>query len=147
MLGAEAAPTAAPGANSTPLPSGLIAFFDAVGAVTLLTRDALRWAIRRPPEWRVVSEQLEQIGWKSLSIVNLTALFTGMVLALQLGSYLSRFGAPYETAVLAVVIFRVAYHFLPLLLSLFFFHGVMLQAAHGVATRSPQFDTPVPPPI
>jgi phospholipid/cholesterol/gamma-HCH transport system permease protein len=40
-----------------------------------------------------VSEQLEHIVWKSLSIVNLSALFSGMVLALQLGSYLSRFGA------------------------------------------------------
>jgi phospholipid/cholesterol/gamma-HCH transport system permease protein len=87
MMGAEAART--PGS----LPPGLTAFFDALGAITLLSRDAARWALRRPPEWRVVLEQLEQIGWKSLSLVNLTALFTGMVLALQLGSYLSRFGA------------------------------------------------------
>ena len=86
-MGAEAART--PGS----LPPGLIAFFDALGAITVLSRDAMRWTLRRPPEWRVVLEQLEQIGWKSLSIVNLTALFTGMVLALQLGSYLSRFGA------------------------------------------------------
>ena len=87
MMGAEAART--PGS----LPLGLNAFFDALGAMTLLSRDAVRWAFRRPPEWRLVLEQLEQIGWRSLSIVNLTALFTGMVLALQLGSYLSRFGA------------------------------------------------------
>src|SRR5262249_19456134 len=48
--------------------------------------------VHRPP-WRFVLEQLEQIGWRSLSIVGLTAVFTGMVLALQLGSYLERFGA------------------------------------------------------
>jgi len=93
MMGAEAAPTAGSGARAALYPTGLSAFFDAVGAITLLTRDAFRWAIRRPPEWGLVSEQLEQIGWRSLSIVNLTALFTGMVLALQLGTYLSRFGA------------------------------------------------------
>jgi uncharacterized membrane protein YbhN (UPF0104 family) len=56
---------------------------------------------------------------------------------------------PLEPAVVAVLIFRVAYYVLPLLLSLFFFHGVMLQAAHGVASRSTsaRFDTPLPPPI
>src|SRR5207244_2406641 len=63
------------------------------GAVALLTRDAVHAALRRPPEWRTIAEQLEQIGWRSLSIVNLTAFFTGMVLALQLGTYMARFGA------------------------------------------------------
>ena len=66
---------------------------EALGEMALLSRDALRTLLRRPPEWRFVAEQLEQVGWRSLSIVNLTALFTGMVLALQLGTYLERFGA------------------------------------------------------
>ncbi len=39
---------------------------------------------------------------------------------------------PLEPTVVAVLIFRVAYYLVPLLMSLFFFHGVMLQAAHGV---------------
>jgi len=54
---------------------------------------------------------------------------------------------PLETAVVAVLIFRVTYYVLPLLLSLFFFHGVMLQAAHGMAGGRARFDTPIPPPI
>jgi phospholipid/cholesterol/gamma-HCH transport system permease protein len=90
MVGAEAARS---GRLSALVPPSLLAFLDALGAIALLTRDAVRTALRRPPEWRVVAEQLEQVGWRSLSIVNLTALFTGMVLALQLGNYLSRFGA------------------------------------------------------
>jgi uncharacterized protein (TIRG00374 family) len=67
---------------------------------------------------------------------SMTAVFVGL-------------SVPLEPAVVAVLIFRVAYYVLPLLMSLFFFHGVMLQAAHGVATRSTRarFDTPVPPPI
>jgi phospholipid/cholesterol/gamma-HCH transport system permease protein len=93
MIGAEAARTPRPGARAALLPPPLSDFLDALGAMTLLSRDALRWTVRRPPEWRLVAEQLDQVGWKSLSIVNLTALFTGMVLALQLGNYLSRFGA------------------------------------------------------
>jgi uncharacterized protein (TIRG00374 family) len=81
-----------------------------------------------------------------LTLVSLVPGGLGLMESAMAAAFAS-FGAPYETAVLAVVIFRVSYHFLPLLLSLFFFHSVMLQAAHGVATRSPQFDTPVPPPI
>jgi phospholipid/cholesterol/gamma-HCH transport system permease protein len=93
MIGADAARTPADGGRVALLPSGVVRFLDALGGIALLTRDAVRWTLRRPPEWRLVSEQLEQIGWRSLSIVNLTALFTGMVLALQLGNYLARFGA------------------------------------------------------
>ncbi|HVN84941.1 MAG TPA: flippase-like domain-containing protein [Candidatus Binatia bacterium] len=39
-------------------------------------------------------------------------------------------GVPFETAVVAVLIFRVAYYVLPLVISLFFFHGMFLQGAH-----------------
>jgi phospholipid/cholesterol/gamma-HCH transport system permease protein len=93
MTGADAVSTPHAREQEAPVASALVEFFDAVGAMAVLTRDALKWIFRRPPSWRLVAEQLEQIGWKSLSIVNLTALFTGMVLALQLGSYLARFGA------------------------------------------------------
>ena len=93
MIGADAAHAPAPGGRAAMLPPGVARFLDTLGGMALLTRDAVRWAARRPPEWRLVSEQLEQVGWRSLSIVNLTALFTGMVLALQLGNYLARFGA------------------------------------------------------
>ncbi len=92
MIGSEALRTPTRGGRAA-LPAGLVAFFDAVGGMAFLSGNALRTAIRRPPEWRLISEQLEQVGWRSLSIVNLTAVFTGMVLSLQLGSYLARFGA------------------------------------------------------
>jgi phospholipid/cholesterol/gamma-HCH transport system permease protein len=92
MIGAEGARTPG-GGRPALLTPGIVSFLDRLGALTLLTRDAVGSALRRPPEWRMIAEQLEQVGWKSLSIVNLTALFTGMVLALQLGNYLARFGA------------------------------------------------------
>jgi uncharacterized membrane protein YbhN (UPF0104 family) len=44
---------------------------------------------------------------------------------------------PLESAVVAVLIFRVAYYVLPLLVSLFLFHGVMMQAARGVTKQAP----------
>jgi len=73
--------------------TGLVAFVDALGEIALLTRDAIRALLTRPPAWSAIVDQLEQIGWQSLSIVNLTALSMGMVLALQLGDFLDRFGA------------------------------------------------------
>jgi len=93
MTGAEAARTPGSGVRAAPLPTGVVALLDGLGAVALLTRDAVHAAFRRPPEWSTIAEQLEQVGWRSLSIVNLTAFFTGMVLALQLGTYMARFGA------------------------------------------------------
>lgn len=93
MMGAEAARPARPDGWAAVLPPGVVGALEALGDMALLTRDALRTLVTRPPEWRLVAQQLEQVGWRSLSIVNLTALFTGMVLALQLGSYLERFGA------------------------------------------------------
>jgi phospholipid/cholesterol/gamma-HCH transport system permease protein len=74
-------------------PPGWLDFVDQVGAIGLLTRDTFVTLVRHPPPARLVIEQMEQIGWRSLSIVGLTAVFTGMVLALQLGTYMERFGA------------------------------------------------------
>jgi uncharacterized protein (TIRG00374 family) len=40
---------------------------------------------------------------------------------------------PLESAVVAVVIFRVTYYWIPMLLSIIFFHGALAQARRGVA--------------
>src|SRR5216117_2323555 len=93
MIGAEAARAPASTQRGALAFPGVQALLEGLGEMALLSRDALRQQLARPPEWRLVVDQLEQIGWRSLSIVNLTALFTGMVLALQLGNYLARFGA------------------------------------------------------
>jgi phospholipid/cholesterol/gamma-HCH transport system permease protein len=68
-------------------------FLGTVGEVVLLVWHTVVAALRRPPQARVVLDQLHEVGVRSLSIVNLTAIFTGMVMALQLGYFLSRFGA------------------------------------------------------
>jgi phospholipid/cholesterol/gamma-HCH transport system permease protein len=73
--------------------AGLLALVDALGEIAFLTRDAVRAFVRRPPPWSTIVDQLEHVGWQSLSIVSLTALSMGMVLALQLGNFLERFGA------------------------------------------------------
>src|SRR6059036_2961370 len=59
----------------------------------LLTVAALRGTITRPFCRYDLVEQLEAIGWDSLTVVLLTGFFTGAVLALQSGLTLDQFGA------------------------------------------------------
>lgn len=68
-------------------------FVHTVGEVVLLVGSSAVAAVRSPPRSRVLWDQLHEVGVRSLSIVTLTAVFTGMVMALQLGYFLSRFGA------------------------------------------------------
>src|SRR5271154_4153110 len=68
-------------------------FLEQLGDVGLLTRECIRQALRPPFEGHLLVEQLDSVGVRSLNVVNLTAIFTGMVLALQMGQFLARFGA------------------------------------------------------
>ena len=52
-----------------------------------------RGLVTRPFYYRDVIEQFEAIGIGSMTVVILTGLFTGMVLALQSGTTLDQFGA------------------------------------------------------
>ncbi len=67
--------------------------FVMLGEMSELSLAAARQTFRRPVERRLLLDQLDQIGVRSLSIVNLTAIFMGMVLALQMGIFLAKFGA------------------------------------------------------
>lgn len=69
------------------------AFFAAVGAVARLTGHMARAAFRPPFEGKELLRQLYSLGFQSLSIAFLTAAFTGMVMCLQFGWGLERFGA------------------------------------------------------
>jgi phospholipid/cholesterol/gamma-HCH transport system permease protein len=68
------------------------AFLEWTGGVTLLAGRSLREVFRPPWSWRAFVEQLDRLGVRSLPIVTLTALFTGMVLALQTAHALERYG-------------------------------------------------------
>jgi len=63
-----------------------------LGGMARLGWDALRHAARRPFEFDLWMDQLYQLGVRSLTITNLTLLFTGMVLALQTSYSLAAFG-------------------------------------------------------
>jgi len=67
-------------------------YLDELGGVVRLGLDTLRHAVRPPFEFRLWLEQLYQLGVKSLTITNVTLLFTGMVLAIQTAYSLAAYG-------------------------------------------------------
>jgi len=82
-------------------------FLEQLGELGLLTWGFFHHLFRRPFEVGLLLEQLDSIGWRSLNVVNLTAVFTGMVLALQMGGFLSRFGAKiYVSRIMGISLLR-----------------------------------------
>lgn len=63
------------------------------GQLTVLTGQALRVSLRRPPPPGLVIEQMFRLGVRSLPLVGLTAIFTGAVMALQVSYTLAAYGA------------------------------------------------------
>ncbi|XP_060084888.1 ATP-dependent 6-phosphofructokinase 1-like [Ylistrum balloti] len=58
-----------------------------------LNTGAMRALLERPLPWRQIAKQIETAGVRSFSIIFLTGLFSGMVLALQGALTLEKFGA------------------------------------------------------
>lgn len=71
----------------------VLASLAAMGRVTLFALDTLRHLVTPPFYLREFGHALMQIGWFSLPVVGMTALFTGGALALQIYSGGSRFNA------------------------------------------------------
>ena len=63
------------------------------GGLAQLTSRTFRVALARRIPWRETLRALDEVGARSTMIVALTALFTGLVLALQTGIGLQRFGS------------------------------------------------------
>ena len=68
-------------------------FFVEVGRFFQMLWRVLLWTPRPPYDPRELVRQMVRVGVDSLSVVSLTALFTGMVMALQTFSTLKRFNA------------------------------------------------------
>ncbi len=64
-----------------------------IGRILLLLLSTLKWIVRPPLDIKNIFKQWSEIGVNSLPVVVITALFTGMVLALQSYTGFKRFGA------------------------------------------------------
>ncbi len=57
-----------------------------MGRLAILFHQIIKWMFTKPIEFKNIYHQMVEIGVNSLPVTSLTALFTGMVLALQTGS-------------------------------------------------------------
>ena len=93
-----------------------LAFLEHTGRLAVFTAVAVSHCVRPPIYFRLIGRQLLEIGYYSLPVVGLTAIFTGMVLALQSHTGFSRFGA--ESAVATVVVLSMTRELGPVLAGL-----------------------------
>ncbi len=74
---------------------GFAGILGAIGRFVGFGAQALGWMLRPPFHLREVAAQLVQIGWLSLPVIGMTALFTGAALALQIFAGSARFSAEF----------------------------------------------------
>ena len=76
-----------------PIGRMFLAFLATIGRLTLFTIASLNHCVRLPFYLRIIARHMIEIGYYSLPVVGLTAIFAGMVLALQPYTGFSRFSA------------------------------------------------------
>jgi phospholipid/cholesterol/gamma-HCH transport system permease protein len=99
-----------------PLGHTFLLFLEATGRIVMFTSTAVSHCFRPPIYPRLVIRQMIEIGYYSLPVVGLTAIFTGMVLALQSYTGFARFSA--ESAIPNVVVVSITRELGPVLAGL-----------------------------
>ena len=107
---------------------GVIGAARATGALALFALEGLSHLLRPPIHWRMFVQALVEMAYFSLPVVALTAVFTGMVLALQSYTGFSRFNA--ESAIANVVVISITRELGPVLAAL------MVAGRIGAATAA-----------
>src|SRR5271169_1757118 len=105
--------------------AAFLGFLTAAGRLVMFAGMALATALSPPFYLRAMLRQMVSIGYFSLPVVGLTAIFTGMVLALQSYTGFSRFSA--EGAVATVVVLSVTRELGPVI------SGLMVAGRVGAA--------------
>ena len=102
-----------------------LSFLASVGRLAIFTFDALITGLRPPYYPRQIARQMIEIGYYSLPVIGLTAIFTGAVLALQSYSGFARFNA--ESSIAIVVVLSITRELGPVL------SGLMVAGRIGAA--------------
>jgi phospholipid/cholesterol/gamma-HCH transport system permease protein len=100
-------------------------FLAAVGRLTIFTAMTLAHAVQPPFYFRIIGRQMVEIGYFSLPVIGLTAIFAGMVIAIQSFTGFARFNA--EGAVANVVALSITRELAPVLT------GLMVSGRIGAA--------------
>ncbi len=94
----------------------LLKFFEITGKLSFFAFSAVRHTLMPPYYSRLILKQMLDIGYYSLPVVGLTAIFTGAVLALQSYTGFSRFNA--ESSIATVVVISITRELGPVLAGL-----------------------------
>ncbi len=105
-----------------------LSFLAAIGNVAMFAGTSIYAALTPPYYPKAVLRNLISIGYYSLPVVGLTAVFTGAVLALQSYTGFSRFNA--ESSIAAVVVISITRELGPVLA------GLMVAGRVGAATAA-----------
>ena len=101
-----------------PIGSAFIAFLATTGRLALFTISGVSHCVTPPFYGRQLLRQIIEIGFFTLPVVGLTAIFAGMVLALQSYTGFARFAAGSENAVANVVVVSLTRELGPVLAGL-----------------------------
>jgi phospholipid/cholesterol/gamma-HCH transport system permease protein len=83
------------------------AHLETLGALTQMTGQVFSRAVRPPYNWSALVYHVESLGVRSMPIALLTATFAGLVISLQFGYFLARFGVQYTVGrVVVLTLFR-----------------------------------------
>jgi len=93
--------------------ASVLALLQQIGRLAMFTGRALTHIATPPFFWKLTLQQMIRIGYFSLPVVGLTALFTGAVLALQIYEGGSRFNA--EGIVASIVVIAITRELGPVL--------------------------------
>ncbi|MCG8595168.1 MAG: ABC transporter permease [Kiloniellales bacterium] len=99
-----------------PIGRTFLFFLAATGRLTIFSLTSIFSCFRPPLYPRLILRQMVEIGYYSLPVVGLTAIFTGMVLALQSYTGFARFSA--ESAIPNVVVVSITRELGPVLAGL-----------------------------
>ena len=94
----------------------IMRLFRSTGALIIFVLRSVMHCFLPPVFLRLIGKQFIDIGYYSLPVVGMTALFTGMVLALQSYTGFARFNA--ESAIASVVVLSVTRELAPVLAGL-----------------------------
>jgi len=99
-----------------PIGRAFLSGLESIGRLSIFAARALSHCVRPPFYPRLILKQMIEIGYYSLPVVGLTAIFTGMVLALQSFTGFARFSA--EAAIPNVVVISITRELGPVLAGL-----------------------------
>ncbi len=114
------------------LGAAVLGLMASLGRITLFTLSAFSHMVRPPYYAREVLNALIQVGWMSLPVVGLTAIFTGGALALQIYAGGARFNA--EAVVPQIVAIGMVRELGPVLVGLMIAARVTSSIAAEIAT-------------